>query len=315
MAEEKIKTNRKVEGLEVLIVEDDEKHLTDAKSTCEQYVNINFTFARSFQEAIARLEQNGYDAVITDVFFPKQKGEEPTYKSAIELTHRLDQMSIPFVFNTSGNHHHNSYSEFLQENPYLDQEDYFLNGRLIESSGREHVESQSISKQWEAAINYTLLFSNLKKLGLSTRKKIARLLSKDYEDKSLTKKMRIILGNSLIEDICNSACKSQLFFWDNDALSVWRKEVENKGNPSKGISIGSDVPTTREEMNKRYPDLKYDDFICFDDKKNCLFSLRNTKEEDEKLFKEIQFMIKDEYIQAITFIRDTITKYKKIKFS
>ena len=94
-----------IKKLEILITEDNSKHLADAREVSKEYTNINFTFVSTLNAAESLVKKNKYNAVVTDVFFPIQEGEEPTSDSGLSLAKTIDAKGIPFVYNTSGNHH------------------------------------------------------------------------------------------------------------------------------------------------------------------------------------------------------------------
>jgi len=60
--------------LEILIIEDDPKHLEDAKQETQRRIDakepIKVDYAATFKEAEDLMEKKRYDGIITDIFFP-----------------------------------------------------------------------------------------------------------------------------------------------------------------------------------------------------------------------------------------------------
>ncbi len=170
------------EKLEILVTEDSEKHLADARSVGKGYTNINFTFARTLQEAESLVRQNRYDAVVTDVFFPVQEGGEPASDSGLSLAKIVHERGIPFVYNTSGNHHGRAYKQFLEPARAISREimkiwdnNEFGTGKMIEAYP-EDSNAEKDTKQWGAAINYAILLGRSQGLSNEVRKAVGKLV-------------------------------------------------------------------------------------------------------------------------------------------
>ncbi len=273
-----------VRRLEILITEDSAKHLADARTVSEGYAFINFTFATTLEEAEILIERNRYDAVVTDVFFPIRKSEEPTSDSGLNLAKKVDAKGIPFVYNTSGNHHGRAYSEFLKESGKIWANHGFGTGKMIEAYP-ENPNAEKDTKQWNAAIDYTVLLVRSHRLGEGIARNIGSFLSfgpyGDYGE--LTEKMNNVLDETIsIEDLCRQKNMIPLYPWSNDAL---------KDGWEKGY-----VDTEKWSWNEE---------------KDCLISLRSIKESDEKKFRETELKFRQDYVKALEFIRMTLIEYKK----
>src|SRR3989344_3256379 len=201
---------REAQRLDVLVTEDNEKHLADARSVSERYTNMDFSFARTLQEAESLVERNRYDAVITDVFFPVQEGGEPTAGSGLSLARKVDEQGIPFVYNTSGNHHGRAYKQFLEPARSVSEEisgiwdnDRFGTGKIIEAYP-EDANGEKDTKQWGAAINYVILLCRSKYLGDDSRKAVGELVKFSsyggYDYGRLSRVFELILDKSVSQE-------------------------------------------------------------------------------------------------------------------
>ncbi len=272
--------------LEILITEDNVKHLANARSVSEQYVNINFTFASTLQKAENLVRQNRYDAVVTDVFFPAQEGEEPSSDSGLNFAKMVDAQGIPFVYNTSGNHHGGAYAQFLDLSRKIWNNYGFGSGKMIEAYP-EDSNAEKDSKQWNAAINYAILLGRSQELDGSVREKIGSFLSfAPYGDYgTLTETIQRVRDESISpEEMCRQDNRPP-YDWSSDALRQGWKEKK----------IGS----------------KWGEEIDWDKERDCFISLRATKKADEKWFSETEAGFKKDYVAALEFIRTTLAKYKK----
>jgi len=77
--------------LEILVVEDNEKHMEDAKAEMSKRIeageDLTVNYATSYAEAIQALQSKHYDGVITDIFMPSSEGK-------VEDRHRLECYSV-----------------------------------------------------------------------------------------------------------------------------------------------------------------------------------------------------------------------------
>ncbi|MBS3146629.1 hypothetical protein J4471_02940 [Candidatus Woesearchaeota archaeon] len=60
--------------LEILIVDDDEKHLADAQAEINKRIisgaAINVTYAKNYSESSTQMSERRFDGIISDIFFP-----------------------------------------------------------------------------------------------------------------------------------------------------------------------------------------------------------------------------------------------------
>jgi CheY-like chemotaxis protein len=103
--------------LEILIVEDTPSHRQDAMDAAAHYSHIQFSYAATQEEAEKLLAEKQFDAVVMDVFFPRDERSLPLSATAVadtamELRTILEDRGIPYVHNTDGNHHGRNLLEF-----------------------------------------------------------------------------------------------------------------------------------------------------------------------------------------------------------
>lgn len=188
--------------LEILVTEDNEKHLADVKLISEQYINVNFTYASTLDEAEDLVRKNHYDVAVSDVFFPFSEGEEPNSYAGIGFGKALNKKNIPFVYNTSGNHHGFAFKGFLDERKELFSNDsQFSSGKVIEAYPKDS-NAEADTKQWNAAINSSILLGKSEGLDDSVREDVGKILDfAPYGDYGkLTEKMDSVLGSSGFEE-------------------------------------------------------------------------------------------------------------------
>ncbi len=194
--------------LELLVIEDNPKHLADAKAVSEQYQGITFTFASTLSEVKGLLEQKTYDAVVSDIFFPDREGEVPddlVAAGVIVAYLLLEDTQTPFVYNTAGNHHGKAYQHFQGALYYqLRNFDHSENwarknsGKIIEAYP-EDSSTEKDTKQWSAAINYAIILArSTEQSDIVTREIDAFLPFASYGDYGgLTQTMRHALDESI----------------------------------------------------------------------------------------------------------------------
>lgn len=271
--------------LEILVTEDNVKHLTDARSVSGQYVDINFTFASTLQEAESLIEEKGYDAVVTDVFFPIQEGGEPTSDAGLNLAKKVDAKNIPFVYNTSGNHHGEAYSKFLEESRKIWDNDGFGTGKMIEAYPEE-CEAEKDTKQWNAAIDYAILLARAKGLEEKVRDKIGSFLKfASYGDYGkLTSKIQRALDKSLsLEELGRIGDDVDRTYWSGDALEKGKEEGKEIIEEKRKVTWGG--------FSGAYEIIK--------------------KILDKDWSRETETKFKQDYAKALEFIRTTLTEYRK----
>lgn len=162
--------------MRILVIEDNEKHLNDARQYSQTLTGCEVDFATTLAEALALLEENSYDGVISDVFFPAETGASAeTYENALTINAKLIEMDIHHVFNTSGNHHGAKYQGFLHQTPKFRGNDGVYDniysapwplgilgtGMVIEAYPDDS-NGDKDTKQWQAAFRYILLVHALR---------------------------------------------------------------------------------------------------------------------------------------------------------
>jgi hypothetical protein len=262
--------------LEILIIEDNEKQLADARAISSQYKNINFSYAVNFNEAERLVTEKKYDAVVTDVFFPINTGEEPTSDSALNIAKLIDSKSIPFVFNTSGNHHGCKYQKFLEKSRKIWNNCGLGIGKMIEAYPHEaHLEKDT--KQWNAAINYAVLLAKSKELSEDVKGIIGELIYfTPYGDYGqLSKKFNEVLDpKNSIENLCTNSYETINLPWSRKAFYKGTGEIKLRGDWNR----------KKQSYNSR------------DDVENNWF-----------IQSELEF--KEQYVETLNFIRNTLSEY------
>lgn len=94
--------------MRILVVEDNPIHLDDAIRTLRN-AGVEISTTVDENDGLEKLEESLPDGVITDIFMPLTKGHR-RYGSTNEpcgvaIALRAEQLGIPFVFCTAGNHH------------------------------------------------------------------------------------------------------------------------------------------------------------------------------------------------------------------
>ncbi len=160
--------------MHILVIEDTEKHLNDARKYSKKLVGCKVDFVTTLTEAMELLKKNKYDGAISDVFFPAEKGASAeTFENAIIVSAKLFGMGVHHVFNTTGNHHGSKYQGFVWKTPKKlnhieDSEDscgydFRMTGMIIEAYPKDP-EGDKDTKQWQAAFRYILLVQALLQL-------------------------------------------------------------------------------------------------------------------------------------------------------
>lgn len=280
--------------LTILIVEDDQRHLTEALNILTKYHHLNPYFAGNLHEAKNLLKETTFDSAILDVVFPENISCEGDYNNALDLGRLLKDMNIPFVFNTAENHHEGVYRYFIEKSRKLAYGG-FGEWKLIESYPKDS-STEAIHKQWWAAINYAILLSFSPQLNEEERYFIEKFIPfAPYGDYGqLTEKMRIVLLSTLEETFSRIVLSSNLekTFLRNDphpAPAPWSWDA---------INI----------INKRFFKEKQEWWAWSGEKHSFVF-LRDCKEKDEQLFKELEAEIKEKYKKGFEFIRETLNFY------
>jgi len=98
--------NKMTDKLEILVVEDQPKHLADVKVVLDgrkQY-GIEADYVSTLDDTKRKLEEKKYDGILSDVFFPKREGEEDL-ASGLWVAEYGIQNGVPFILVTSTYHH------------------------------------------------------------------------------------------------------------------------------------------------------------------------------------------------------------------
>jgi CheY-like chemotaxis protein len=93
-------------SLFLLLVEDDQKHLEQAKEYFAKRPAgiVKVDYASSLEEALLLVKEKEYDGIITDVFFPRFSGGEPEL-NGVRLASKALREGIPVVLVTDTYHH------------------------------------------------------------------------------------------------------------------------------------------------------------------------------------------------------------------
>lgn len=281
---ERLRINDK---FQILIVEDNPQHLNDAKKIAAGYGGIEFTFASDLQEAKCLLQQYIFDAAVSDIFFPLQKDGESTSDSAVEIAVLLNDNKIPFVYNTSGNHHDRPYEEFRKNLRVKSKApDGFGSGKIIES-----YEGESAGKQWMASISYAILLGNTFSLTEEIKEWANELLNfSSYGDYGkLTEIVFRVIDSSIAPEEIARRKHYAPFELRERKLYAWNEIAFYKIQNELGLSNG--------------------DSYEWDKEKNTFISSRDSKVADEALYVEIEIKCKADYLEAVNFIRTTLERF------
>lgn len=148
--------NKGIKKLEILVVEDRQTHLADAKDFFSRVEGVNVSYATTFSEAEEYLGvhcaphpycEPKVDGVITDIYLPignRFKGrsgdEDPV---GLLVAARCHMKKLPFVFCTAGYHHGAKYNwiNMLQRTMGWPE--------MVDGSGDPYAEAEH--KPWERA--------------------------------------------------------------------------------------------------------------------------------------------------------------------
>lgn len=152
----------------ILLIEDNPKHLDDARRYVQGLAGCTVDFATTLAEAMELLAVNSYDSAISDVFFPAEAGASAdTCENAIAISATLVEMGIHHVFNTAGNHHGKKFQAFIWKTPkavYNDDDASFLMTGMVMEAYPQEAEAEKDTKQWQAAFRYIFLVRALLEL-------------------------------------------------------------------------------------------------------------------------------------------------------
>ena len=101
----------------ILVIEDDPKHLQDAKDFFSKIDGVEVTYQTSYEPFNDLTRHNTpelsdsfeyYDGVISDIYFPEMSGKE-TYPIGVSVMVQCKVLNVPCVLCTSGYHHGEHY--------------------------------------------------------------------------------------------------------------------------------------------------------------------------------------------------------------
>jgi CheY-like chemotaxis protein len=148
-------------SVRILVVEDNQKHISDAVEYVSRLENCNVDFATTLAGALLLLQANKYDGIISDVFSPVVDGANAdSFVNALTLNKSAIELKTHIVFNTSGNHHGVKYGGFIWKTPTAIHNAFrggFLTSGMIIESYPEASNTDLDFKQWQAAFRYLLL--------------------------------------------------------------------------------------------------------------------------------------------------------------
>ena len=91
------------ETLEILVVEDIEENRKAAREFFQTQDNINVDFAVDYEEAIKKMDEKIYAAIILDNEMPKKLGDKPK-KFGTDFAKRAEALKLPLVIITAFYH-------------------------------------------------------------------------------------------------------------------------------------------------------------------------------------------------------------------
>lgn len=149
---------RRLQMKNILVIEDNSKHLQDAKDFFSSIKGVKVVFAEDHDSAVKtdtydNIDLTQYHGVISDIFFPLRKDDD-TYGQeepiGVSIMIRCFLKNVPCVLNTAGYHHGSRYQWICELQRYMRLPE------IVDSGGDYFKDSES--KDWERA------FSELQKL-------------------------------------------------------------------------------------------------------------------------------------------------------
>ncbi len=134
--------------MKILVIEDNEKHLRDAKKFFSAMSEIEVLYAEDYRGANVEEKLKEVGGVISDIFFPLKKGdktwgqEEPI---GVSIMMRCRELKLPCILNTSGYHHGSRYQWICDL-----QRDFSL-PEIVDSTGDYFKEAET--KNWQRAFD------------------------------------------------------------------------------------------------------------------------------------------------------------------
>lgn len=139
----------------ILVIEDEEKHIADAKEFFKSVEGVKLMVRRTYEDAsylMTRrvgegIENSGeVDGVICDTYFPLSRSDEWSQPEAIgvRVATELSQVGIPFVLNTAG-YHDDPRHKWISDMTYT--QDWYL----FDCDPRRLRHGEIASKDWRNA--------------------------------------------------------------------------------------------------------------------------------------------------------------------
>ena len=109
----------------ILIIEDDPKHLQDAKNFFSTIEGVEVTYRESYEPFNFMTRNNTpalgddfrkYNGIISDIYFPQKLGKE-TQPIGVSVMFQCKMMNIPCVLCTDG-YHHGSHYQWINDMVY-----------------------------------------------------------------------------------------------------------------------------------------------------------------------------------------------------
>lgn len=143
----------------ILIIEDNKRHLQDAKNFFSTIEGIDVTYRESYfprEFSHDSPDFRKYDGIISDIYFPEFPGKKVD-PIGVSIMFQCKMLNIPCVLCTSG-HHHNSISRWVFNMYYGLRYHWKDIPRIIgseneppEEGGEDMESSHDSAKGWERA--------------------------------------------------------------------------------------------------------------------------------------------------------------------
>ncbi len=141
----------------ILVIEDDEKHIADAKEFFKEIKDWEVTYATNYEEASKIMFEDPHrfergkgnlDGIISDIYFPlnsRPKFEEEKQPIGVRVKIESGEMGVPCVLNTAGYHHGAKYE-------WINGLAYFQRWKIIDVEPLDPgKEDESNYKNWKEA--------------------------------------------------------------------------------------------------------------------------------------------------------------------
>ena len=140
----------------ILVIEDNQKHLEDAKKYFADKQEVDVVYAENYSEAKGSMIKWDFDAnkevkgdidgIIADIYFPLSEEKRWNQPEPIGVRVAIEaiKLGIPFVLNTAGFHHGRKYEQIngLARGQGWD---------LVDPEDHRDYEKDAVAKNWEKA--------------------------------------------------------------------------------------------------------------------------------------------------------------------